>query len=179
MRLLPRTDPRPIHLESPRAHMARQVSPMQRMSSPVERQVFCPQRPTFLQRGFFQVSIDLRLWNVHSSNINRERILIIMTVCFTLLWVTQTIRHQVFRLRPGHSSDPSGPTCPGQRLPPTVLRLCDLLSATEHGRWVLPDGRPKIGVQTGLRGSQGQGTVHRRITGRRPAQQEATNHDHR
>lgn len=56
MRILPRTDPRPIHPESPRTHMACQMSAMQRMPSPAERQMLRPQWSIILQGGFFQVS---------------------------------------------------------------------------------------------------------------------------
>lgn len=69
MRLLPRADPRPVHTQGAGAHVARQVSAVQRVSCPAERQVLRPQRPAVLQGGLFQVSVHHQNETTNSDNI--------------------------------------------------------------------------------------------------------------
>lgn len=66
-----------------------------------------------------------------------------------MLWV-QAFRHQVRRVRAGHSADAGGAQSAGQRLPLAVLRVRDVRKATEHRRRVLPHGGQEAGVQAGL-----------------------------
>lgn len=62
-----------------------------------------------------------------------------------MLWV-QAIRHQVRRLRIGHTTHPGGAQGAGQRLPFAVFCLCDVRQTIEHWWRVLFNGRPEIGV---------------------------------
>lgn len=57
MRRLPRADPGPVHPQSVRPHVARQVPPVQRMSRPAQREVLRPERSAVLQGRLLQVSI--------------------------------------------------------------------------------------------------------------------------
>ena len=56
VRRLPRAHPGPLHPEGVGSHVARQVPQMQRMQWAAQRQVFRPQRSSFLQGGLLQVS---------------------------------------------------------------------------------------------------------------------------
>lgn len=73
-------------------------------------------------------------------------LLLISVYLFHLFITVQRIRHQMCWLQPTHSSNSSGETSAGQRLPLTVFCLFHLLQTALHRRRVLPHGRQEASL---------------------------------